>query len=207
MVATTLAGQRWGSEVAGVLVTLPIVAGPILVVLHLEQGATFAGQAANTSLLGIVALGGFGVVFAAAGRRTAWPVTLALSWVAVLAVDLALFRVRLPAAVGLVLAVAAVQGAAAWLRRNPGQAAVVPRWPWWDPPARALATAALVLTVTGVAELVGPRLAGILTPFPVALSVVCAFVLAREGSAAARLLLESIMRGLTGGSWRLAHPA
>lgn len=99
VVATSLAGRRWGPQVAGVLVTLPIVAGPILVVLYLEQGAAFAARATTTALLGIVALGAFGVVFAAVARRYPWAVTLGLSWVAVLAVDLALFRVRLPAAV------------------------------------------------------------------------------------------------------------
>lgn len=197
--ATSLAGRRWGTGVAAVLVTLPIVAGPILVVLYLEQGPAFAARAATTSLLGIVALGAFGVVFAAAARRLPWAGTLVLSWVAVLAIDLALFRVRLPAAVGLLLAVAAVQGAAAILRRRiaPGAAAVGHR-PWWDLPARAMATAALVLVLTGAASLLGPELAGILTPFPVAVSVVCAFVLAQEGAAAATVLLEGILRGLTG---------
>lgn len=199
VVLTTLAGRRWGPGVAAVLVTLPIVAGPILVVLHLEQGAAFAARAAHTSLLGIVALGAFGVVFAASGRRFGWPVTLGLSWVAVLAADGALFRVRLPATVALGLAVAAVQGAAAVLRR--WVPAVVPAAtpsPWWDLPARAVATAVLVLTVTGAASLLGPQLAGILTPFPVAVSVVCAFVLAQQGSASATVLLEGILRGLTG---------
>lgn len=199
VVATSLAGRRWGPQVAGVLVTLPIVAGPILVVLYLEQGAAFAARATTTALLGIVALGAFGVVFAAVARRYPWAVTLGLSWVAVLAVDLALFRVRLPAAVGLVLAIAAVQGGAALLRRR--VSAGVPAagsLPWWDLPARAGATAALVLTLTGAARMLGPELAGILTPFPVAVSVVCAFVLAEEGSAAAIVLLEGILRGLTG---------
>lgn len=199
VVATTLAGRRWGSAVAAVLVTLPIVAGPILVVLYLEQGAAFAARAASTSLLGIVALGVFGLVFAAAGRRHTWAVTLGLSWLAVLAVDLALFRVRLPVVVGLVLAVAAVQAAAAVLRRrNTTDAPAAGPRPWWDLPARAAATAALVLALTGAASLLGPALAGILTPFPIAVSVVCAFVLAADGAAAATVLLEGILRGLTG---------
>ena len=199
VVATSVAGRRWGPRIAGVLVTLPIVAGPILVILAIEQGAVFAGQAAAAALLGIVALGAFGLTFAAAARRLPWPATLALSWLAVLAADLALFRVRLPAAVGLVLAVAAVQGGAALLRRRiTDHGPAIEHWPWWDLPARALATAALVLAVTGAAGVLGPARAGILTPFPVAVSVICAFVLAQEGPAAAIVLLEGILRGLTG---------
>ena len=199
VVATSLAGRRWGPRIAGLLVTLPIVAGPILVILAVEQGAVFAGQAAAASLLGIVALGAFGLTFAVAARRFPWPITLALSWLAVLTADLALFRVRLPAAIGLVLAVAAVQGVAALIRRRiPDRVPPVGHWPWWDLPARAVATAGLVLAVTGAAGVLGPARAGILTPFPVAISVICAFVLAQEGPAAAIILLEGVLRGLTG---------
>jgi hypothetical protein len=117
----------------------------------------------------------------------------------VLAVDLALYRVRLPVALVLVLGIGAMQGSAALLRRRmESPVAPVERWPWWDLPARAVATAALVLAVTGSAALLGPGLAGILTPFPIAVSVMCAFVLAEEGSAAAVVLLEGVLRGMTG---------
>ena len=199
VLGTSLAGRRWGHRVAGVLITLPIVAGPILVILLVEQGAAFAARAANASLLGLVATGAFGVVFAAAGRRFSWAVTLALSWTVVVVIDLALYRVQLPVVVGLLVAVAAMQGSAALLRRGiQGPVPATEEWPWWDLPARAVATAALVLAVTGAAELLGPALAGILTPFPIAVSVVCGFVLAQEGAAAAVVLLEGVLRGMTG---------
>ena len=199
VLGTSLAGRRWGPRVAGVLITLPIVAGPILLILLFEQGAAFASRAANASLLGLVATGAFGVIFAAAARRFSWAVTLALSWAAVLAVDLAVYRVHLPVVFGLVVAVVAMQGSAALLRRRmDGPVPANTDWPWWDLPARAVATAALVLAVTGAAELLGPAVAGILTPFPIAVSVVCGFVLAEEGSAAAVVLLEGVLRGMTG---------
>ncbi|HBF50271.1 MAG TPA: hypothetical protein DDX04_07705, partial [Massilia sp.] len=41
----TLAGRRWGPSVAGWLSAFPIVAGPILLTLALEQGAPFAASA------------------------------------------------------------------------------------------------------------------------------------------------------------------
>ena len=198
VVATSVAGRRWGPRAAGVVVTLPIVAGPILVILLVEQGVAFASRAASASLLGLVATGAFGVTFAAAASRFSWAVTLPLSWAAVLAVDLALYRVHLPVVAGLIVSVVAIQGSAALLRRRTdGPVAASTDWPWWDLPARAAATAALVLAVTGAAELLGPGLAGMLTPFPIAVSVLCGFVLAEEGPAAV-VLLEGILRGLTG---------
>jgi hypothetical protein len=42
VVASSLAGRRWGPRLAGILVVLPIVAGPILLILYLEHGGRFA---------------------------------------------------------------------------------------------------------------------------------------------------------------------
>jgi hypothetical protein len=62
----TLAGRRWGPAVAGWLSAFPIVAGPILFALTLEQGAAFA-----------LALGCALVVHVAARRLLARPAILA----------------------------------------------------------------------------------------------------------------------------------
>jgi hypothetical protein len=133
--------------------------------------------------LGIVPLALFALIFEFLSRRHGWLLTLALSWVAVLLADLALAQVDVPAGLALVLAVLALHGANALLRRmNQPTSARVPA-PWWDLPARAVATALLVLLVTGVAASVGPALTGVLTPFPIALSVVCAFTAALAGHA------------------------
>jgi hypothetical protein len=61
VVASALSGRRWGPEVAGILVGLPIVAGPILFISYLLHGADFASDAANSSLLGLVSLAAFAV--------------------------------------------------------------------------------------------------------------------------------------------------
>ena len=70
--------------------------------------------------------------------------------------------------------------------------------PWWDLPARAVATAILVLLVTGSAAALGPDLSGVLAPFPIALSVVCAFAAARSGRSGVIALLRGIVPGLDG---------
>jgi hypothetical protein len=48
---------------------LPAIAGPILLVLALQHGPAFAGKAATGTLLGIVALIVFVLVFAWVGKR------------------------------------------------------------------------------------------------------------------------------------------
>jgi len=70
--------------------------------------------------------------------------------------------------------------------------------PWWDLPARAAATAVLVLVVTGLATALGPIWIGVLAPFPIALSVVCGFTAARDGHGAVVALLRGVVPGLNG---------
>jgi hypothetical protein len=70
--------------------------------------------------------------------------------------------------------------------------------PWWDLPGRAVATAVLVLVVTGASGALGPNLTGVLAPFPIATSVVAAFVHAQQGTDGAVRTLRGVPRGLLG---------
>jgi hypothetical protein len=198
VVASSLAGRRWGPRVAGILIVLPVVAGPILLILYLDHGSRFAAEAASAATLGIVPLALFAVVFGYLSRRHGWFLTLVASWLAVLAADVALAQVDVPVGAALVLALLALHGASALLRRLHPPPLPLPPAPWWDLPARAVATAALVFLVTGTAASVGPALAGVLTPFPIALSVVCAFAGAQTGHAGVLTLLRGIVPGLDG---------
>jgi hypothetical protein len=204
VVGCSLAGRRWGQRVAGTLAALPIVAGPILAVAALEHGDAFGARAASAALLGVVTLAVFLTTLAVVCRSMRWTVALPVGWLVCLAADVAVSRLSTSPEVGLVAAVPALLGAARVLgvieRRLGGveRAPAVLRMPWWDLPARALATVVLVLTVTGVAGVVGPRLSGVLAPFPIGLSVVAAFALAQAGPPSAVALLRGACRGLLG---------
>jgi hypothetical protein len=67
--------------VGGILIALPLVAGPILLIITLEQGTAFGAHAARGALLGMAALGAFCVVFARA-QRLGWISALACGWLA-----------------------------------------------------------------------------------------------------------------------------
>jgi hypothetical protein len=198
VVASSMAGRRWGPRLAGILVVLPIVAGPILLVLDRDHGSQFAAQAASAATLGVVPLALFAVVIAYVSRRRGWLLTMAASWTAVLVVDVGLSQLRLPAGVALVCALLALHGAGRILRRFDPPAPITTRLPWWDLPARAVTTAALVVIITGLAATLGPDATGVLAPFPIALSVVCAFALAQGGHNAVVALLRGIVPGLDG---------
>jgi len=199
VVGSSLAGRRWGHEVSGLLVALPLVAGPILLITELEHGAHFAASAAAASLLGLVALASFVVVFARVARTRGWLLAVFAGWLAFLVVALAFGQAAITAGVGVVLAAGAFALAPRLLPRDPpGRDLPMTGLPAWDLPARAIATALLVLGLTGAAAGLGPTLTGALTPFPVSNTVLAAFVLVLEGAAQVDSFLRGFLRGAFG---------
>ena len=190
VVGATLAGRRWGPRAGGILIALPVVAGPILLVITLQHGETFGARAARGSLLGVVALSAFCVVFARA-MRPGWSVALAAGWLAYAAIAAAGSRWDAPPLLGLAVALAALALARLLLGVDAGAGEPRRTPPAWDLYARAASTAALVFAVTSAASSLGPAVSGVLTPFPIATSVLAAFALAHDGPGAA----ASTMRG------------
>jgi hypothetical protein len=201
VVGSSLAGRRWGHEVAGLLVALPLVAGPILLITELEHGRRFAAGTAAGALLGLVALVCFIVVFAHIARRAGWLSAVLGGWVAFVAVALAFGQTSIAAGFGLLLAGGAFALAPSLLPADPHERDTpLAKLPAWDLPARAVATALLVLGLTGAAAGLGPRLTGVLTPFPVSNTVLAAFVLVLEGP----VQLDDFFRGFLRGAYGFA---
>jgi uncharacterized membrane protein (GlpM family) len=73
---------------------------------------------------------------------------------------------------------------------------VPPAPPRWDLPLRAATATAVVLAVTALAGAAGPRLAGLLTPFPIYAAVLTVFAHRHAGAAAARTTLRGLLLGL-----------
>ena len=193
VVASSLAGRRWGPQVAGILVVLPVVAGPILLILYLDHG--FAAHA-RAATLGIVPLALFALVFGYLSRGHGWLVTLAVSWIVVLLLTSPSLRLTcLQASLWDSVCwhcMESVHCYAGWASRRRPLCQHL-----GDLPARGVATAS-GSAGDWVAARVGPALTGMLTPFPIALSVVCAFTTAQAGHAGALALLRGIVPGLDG---------
>jgi hypothetical protein len=199
VVVVTLAARRWGPRVGGMLIALPVVAGPILLVIALEHGEAFGARVARGALLGVVALSAFCVVFAAAASaRMRWPAVLLLGWAAYAGVAAAGSRWDAPPLAGFAISLAALLLARAFFRGDDQTQARSPSRPPWDLYARAGSTAALVIVLTTAAGALGPAVSGVLTPFPVAASVLGAFTLAHNGPVASRALLRGFVAALPG---------
>jgi hypothetical protein len=193
----TLASRRWGVRVGGVLTGLPMVAGPTLCFYAIEQGDDFASEAARAALLGIVAIGAFCVAYAHTARVHGWRVSLLAGWTAFAGAAAALYVVSLPRLVELAAALVALE-VARRLIPPAGALAAAPLPPQWDLPLRMAAAALLVLLLTGLAGLLGPRLGGILSAFPVVTVVLAVFTHVQRGQPAVAAFLRALLRGLSG---------
>ena len=198
VVAVSLAGRRWGVAVAGTLGGLPVVAGPILLVLTLVHGRSFGAEAAAGTLLGLAALTLFVVVFGRAAERTGPLPTLLAGWAAFLLGVAFLQLFDPPPGAALVFVAACFAAGLALLPAPAATAAAVAAPPWWDLPARALAALALVVALTAASGTLGPSLSGLLAPFPIVTSVLAVFTYAHGGRAQLRVLLRNFLLGFYG---------
>ena len=192
----TLAARRWGPWIGGLLVGLPVVAGPTLCFYAVEQGPAFAARAASGTLLSLVALTVFCVVYAHVCRRGAVAMALVVAYAAWGIVAFLLEPVRIGPSLTLAIVFAAC--AAGWLAL-PTMVEVPPalQFPRWDLPLRMASAGALVLLLTSLAERLGPTWSGLLTPFPVATAVIAAFTQAHRGAGAVLAFFDGFVPAIT----------
>jgi hypothetical protein len=197
VVAVSLAGRRWGVAAAGVLGGLPVVAGPILLVMTLLHGKGFGADAAAGTLLALAALTAFVVVYGRASPATGPVPSVLCGWAAFLLCVAILSPVEPPPALSLVGVCACF---ALGLRALPSQPTLpaVADPPWWDLPARALAALGLVLGLTAASGALGPHLSGLLAPFPIVTSVLAVFTHAHGGVTQVSVLLRNFLFGFYG---------
>jgi hypothetical protein len=189
----SLAGRRWGQAIGGWLVGLPLTSGPVAFFLALDHGVGFAAAAAVGSLAGALAEVAFCLAYGWSAPR-GWPLALTAACVAFALVAGALQRLS-PGI--LVLAAVVVVTLAAALRAMPRRAAGAraPAPPPWDIPVRMLVTTALVMGLTEIAPVLGPRLSGVLATFPLYATVLTVFA-HRTGVAPAVQVLRGLLLGL-----------
>lgn len=194
----TLAARRWGPTVGGWLIALPLTSGPVLFFMAVDHGPAFAANAAVGSLIGLAAIAGFCVAYAAADRRWGAGVSLACAAGAFVVVGVALHAV-VGAPLWLVTAVviAAIAGAPLVIPRS-GIPHEPLSHPAWDLPARMAVATTLVVAITAAAPILGPSWSGLVATFPVYLAVMTAFTHRHVGRAAADDVLRGILAGLYG---------
>ncbi len=195
----SLAGKRFGPSTAGWLAGMPVIVGPILFLLSLQNGIQFAADAAVFTLASVLTVIAFGLSYAWAATRLTWPGALCAGlggwFVAALLVANTPFTLLSAAALALVTLIAA-----RWLYPRTPAVHVRSALPRSELAVRMLLGATLTLAVTGVAESVGTAWSGVASLAPVLTPVIAVFM--HRGNGAQHAI--SLLRSLAGGLYSLA---
>lgn len=192
----TLVGRRWGPGIGGWLMGFPLTSGPVSILLLLEYGRAFAAHAAASTLGGQASVCIFCLTYAVLSTWTGWPLSAAGS-VAAFLLSVFLWNA---ASLSLIPAVAAFLVISILvLRMMPRRDGVhsTAQPPRWDLPARMTAAAVFVLLLTTFADLLGPQVSGLLSPFPLFGVIITSFTHHQQGVAAA----SQVVRGVAWGSF------
>jgi len=194
LAALTMAGRVWGPSVAGWLAGLPVVAGPIVLLLALERGPVFAAQASAASIAAIAASEAFNFAYAWTCRVSRWPVAL-LAGLAAWALA-AVLLVHLPASLAWSLGAACVAVAIsqAGMPRVEGVVAAR-RIGAMDLSMRMLAGALLTLAVTTLPASMGAAWSGVLSVFPLLGIVLAVSAQRAHGANFVALLMRGMVIG------------
>lgn len=191
----TIAGRKWGPGIAGWLSAFPIVSGPILLVISLEQGPEFGASAAAATLLAVLAILVFSVAYAWASARGGVVFSMCCALAAYALAVICLRLLELPLGVSFLVVVCALGLVSKAFPPAPAAVPEASRQPRSDLPWRMIAGAALVLSVTFTAQQLGPRMSGLLAMFPIMSTVLVGFSHQASGRAFAVALLRGMVFG------------
>lgn len=201
VVAATVAAEAAGPFWGGLIVSLPIGAGPAYVMLALQHDAAFIAASA----LGSFAVNAATFVFLAAlallATRVRWGWALAgglLAWgVAVVLIR----QVEWDVTGACLLNLASLLASLAVTRcvgREVAASRGRVRRRWFELPARAAMVGLMVGGVVTASRALGPELTGMATVFPVAFTSFALLVLPRVGGAVAAAIMVSALRAMPG---------
>jgi hypothetical protein len=194
-----LVGRRWGMSVAGMMLGLPLVSGPVSALLLTQYGVGFAESAARGTLVGFVAAGVFCVSYGRIADSTRWWQSLPVAIGACLGAAYLLSRIHL----GLgdsVLLVAALLMLLAMAADAPSSKSRPPTTSKRGLGLRMAIASVVVIGLTTSASVLGSQLAGMLATAPVVVAIMATTSHRRSGSDSAKGLLRGTVVGLWGGA-------
>jgi hypothetical protein len=192
---STMAAARLGHVIGGVLSAFPLIVGPVLLIAAERHGTAFAARTAAATLLGLIALSGFALVYARVARHLGWRSSLALSWLAAAVLGALAGRVEAGLLGGLVAATVSLT-VALWalpVERGRPAAVVASRW---ELPLRMALTAAMIVGISAAAGRLGPAVAGALAALPTVASVLAVSTHRQHGADAVLDLLRGMLGGM-----------
>ena len=189
----TLAGRKWGSGIAGLMGAFPVVAGPIVIFIALEQGSIFATLTAVSAISATTCLMLFGIAYSWSCIRFDWPLALLIA----LSVWFVSAFILATCSPGLETSIAIAIGSLLVTPYLLPKMKIIapPRTKLHDLPWRMLVGALLTLSVTTLATLLGETWSGILAVFPVIGLVLAVFTHNTLGPAYVTQVYRGMVKG------------
>jgi hypothetical protein len=193
----SLAGRRWGHSISGWLIALPLTTGPITFFLALSHGPAFAASSAAGTLAGGISQAAFMAAYSQLAWHWKWPYALGAAIAGFAICTVVLEQVTLPVvplcAIVFLVFILVLKVLPRQADPNEVTDSLPPRW---DIPMRMVIATAFVVLLTALAPSLGPRLTGLLAPFPLFTSILIAFAHQQAGPAAAIQVLRGVLMGL-----------
>jgi hypothetical protein len=195
----SLAGKRWGPNIAGLMGGLPLVGFPVVLAVWLLHGSAYATQVSLAAPVGVWATMVYLLVLGFISVRWPWYSAIPFSWLcyllSALLIDASGFSQSLVLGIGIV---PALWFAATLVMPKPVDAPIPAALPRIELFARMAAAALLVFTLTTISDHLGTHLTGVLAGAPVAAVVIPAFTMANSGRDALLVTLRGFLTGLMG---------
>jgi hypothetical protein len=194
----SLVQRRWGHTTGGVIASLPLTSGPLLLYFALDHGAGFAATAARGSFVALISFTTYAFGYAHAARRCGWKSALVVAMGWFLAVAATLVQLAgLPAIIAALVLPVVVAALRFWPRSTvdkdgPGDPDL---FRWWETPMRVLVAVTVTAGLTQGAPMLGAELTGLLGMFPIFSCVLATSTHHRAGPAAATRFLRSVVVG------------
>ena len=164
--AATWAGRKYGHSISGILIGLPLNAGPIALFLALDHGNTFASLSAKGIVFGAVSLACYSTVYAALSRRFSWAISALTGWMVYLSATFFLRQFDFSLLSTFILTILALLAFLVFFPKYQDEdLEIVP--PRWDIPLRIVLATLFIIGLTYVSASLGPKLSGLLSTFPI----------------------------------------
>lgn len=187
--------QRWGHIVGGRIIGLPLTTGPFLIIVAIQEGRTYTASAAHGIVAGQLALAFFTFIYAISVRHLLWWQSLGLATIVELTTTFVLTHFT-PNLLLLIPLILLIIGLALYFWPKSQEFEPVVAHPRWELPARIITAVIIIVTLSGLAQLLGPVMAGALATYPVIISVLGAFTQRRYGPEGTIVTLRGLMQSL-----------
>jgi len=188
----SLVDRRWGPTVSGWLIGLPLTSAPVAFFLALELGTTFASNVAQGILLGGLSQAAFCLTYAWLSLRLGWLNSWLIGWSVFFAATFVLVHISVPLPIAF-LGVVSLLLVILLLWPKQQEKSIETKASVWEVVGRMVIATAFVLILTSVANVLGPRLSGLLSPLPIFATIFAIFTHRFHSATAARHILHGVV--------------